>query len=478
MKKIVLTFIVFAFLANVSAQLKVNSLGNIGIGKDPQYKLDVAGDICIGSASNIFGTTNNNAITFKVNNTLAGFTGSSGNTNVSFGYWALFFNTTTNRYNTAIGYSALYGNTASSNTATGYYALNSNITGNNNTATGSLALCNNTASNNTAIGCQALIANTIGSNNTAIGYNAGVSTSNLTNATAIGYNAIATASDQVVIGNTSVIKIVGGNNITIISDGRTKKNIRTDVPGLAFINHLQPVTYNLDLDVIDALQKSDDPRINARIDSLRMARSPEEKEIETKARVNKEKEVQSGFIAQDVEKAARSVGYDFSGVDTPENDKGLYGLRYAEFVVPLVKAVQELSAQNDSLQEQVNELTRLVNKLLEKDDKSNVLKSASSDTSATGLTELTNVAASLEQNIPNPFNQTTVIRYTLPETCTSAKILITNNGGKIIQQIPLSATGGTDSITIKGGSLQADVYLYSLICDGKIVDTKRMILTK
>ena len=57
--------------------------------------------------------------------------------------------------------------------------------------------------------------------------------------------------------------------------------------------------------------------------------------------------VYTGFVAQDVEKAARELNYDFSGVDAAKNDKDLYGLRYSEFVVPLVKAVQELSAKND-----------------------------------------------------------------------------------------------------------------------------------
>ena len=41
-----------------------------------------------------------------------------------------------------------------------------------------------------------------------------------------------------------------------------------------------------------------------------------------------------------------SVGYDFHGVDKPKNETSHYGLRYAEFVVPLVKAVQELSEIN------------------------------------------------------------------------------------------------------------------------------------
>ena len=51
--------------------------------------------------------------------------------------------------------------------------------------------------------------------------------------------------------------------------------------------------------------------------------------------------VRTGFIAQEVEAAAQKVGFDFDGVSTPENETDLYGIRYAEFVVPLVKAMQE-----------------------------------------------------------------------------------------------------------------------------------------
>ena len=68
----------------------------------------------------------------------------------------------------------------------------------------------------------------------------------------------------------------------------------------------------------------------------------------------------TGFIAQEVQKAAKDIGYDFSGVDAPKNENDLYGLRYAEFVVPLVKAVQELSAKNDAKDAEINDLrTRL-----------------------------------------------------------------------------------------------------------------------
>ncbi|MBC7776696.1 MAG: hypothetical protein H7246_14780, partial [Phycisphaerae bacterium] len=69
---------------------------------------------------------------------------------------------------------------------------------------------------------------------------------------------------------------------------------------------------------------------------------------------------------QEVEAAAKEVGYDFSGVDAPKNEHDVYGLRYAEFTVPLVKAVQEqqvqieaLQAENTALKTHLNELDGL-----------------------------------------------------------------------------------------------------------------------
>jgi hypothetical protein len=65
----------------------------------------------------------------------------------------------------------------------------------------------------------------------------------------------------------------------------------------------------------------------------------------------------SGFLAQDVEKAAKRIGYDFDGVLTPEkNAEKYYSLSYSQFVVPLVKAVQELNAENNMLKKRLNDL--------------------------------------------------------------------------------------------------------------------------
>jgi hypothetical protein len=485
MKKIICTIVVFAFLANVTAQLKVDSLGNTHIYKNVYLEGD----------SNIIAATQEIPITFKVGGFLAGNTGIQGSANVSFGHRALNSNTTgvgntaigvytlrantTGSENTAVGPSALLSNTTGynnialgndalylnttgyDNVANGSYAIHHNTTGSNNTANGVWALYyNTTGSYNTAHGLGALFSNTTGNYNTSIGYHANFNASGTNNNTiAIGYEASTTSSNQARIGNSSVTSIGGYAAWSNFSDKRAKKNIRTDVPGLAFINQLQPVTYNLDLDAIDGLLKIDRTKKPGK-DGREHPAPQELTDIEKQARAAKEKQVQTGFIAQDVEKTAQSIGYDFSGVDVDET--GIYGLRYAEFTVPLVKAVQELSAQNEQLQAQVSELTAQVAALLGKDAGAGKVGSE----------------ASLQQNTPNPFTQSTVIGYTLPQGCKSAQIVIANASGNTVRQILLSPSGGTDSTTIESGTLPAGIYHYSLYVDGSLVDTKQMILTK
>jgi hypothetical protein len=158
------------------------------------------------------------------------------------------------------------------------------------------------------------------------------------NTTALGNGATVDASNQVRIGNSSVGSIGGyAGWTTLPSDGKYKTNVREDVPGLDFILKLRPVTYNLDLHRLSLdLGEEQDGTLNPAKSAM----------------------VFSGFIAQEVEQAAQSVGYDFSGVDAPENSDGFFGLRYAEFVVPLVKSVQELSAQNEMLIKKVEAMEK------------------------------------------------------------------------------------------------------------------------
>ena len=72
----------------------------------------------------------------------------------------------------------------------------------------------------------------------------------------------------------------------------------------------------------------------------------------------------SGFLAQEVEQAAKETGYDFSGLHKPNNSKELYALSYETFVVPLVKAVQEQQQIIDGQQKQINDLKEQNKKIL------------------------------------------------------------------------------------------------------------------
>jgi hypothetical protein len=157
----------------------------------------------------------------------------SGMENVAIGNYALQPNTNGN-YNIGIGFGALSTNCSSpcttgqglGNVAAGMYALESNSTGTGNTATGYYSLLNNnTGSYNTAVG-EALLSNQSGTYNTAVGWNADVNAPNLTNATAIGYQAVATASNMIRLGNSSVTVIQGQVPYTYTSDMNQKENFQ------------------------------------------------------------------------------------------------------------------------------------------------------------------------------------------------------------------------------------------------------------
>ena len=274
----------------------------------------------------------------------------SGNSNVAIGINALFNNTTQSNL-VAIGDSALYHNgigagfgEAEANSAIGSKALYSNTEGGYNVASGNKALYSNTTGSlNTANGVQALHYNTIGSFNTAIGYNAKQYGTDQYNTTSLGHGAgnYYNLTNYIEIGNTSVVWIGGEVTWHTYSDKRIKKNINENVVGLDFINKLRPVTYNLDVHAQNKLIRRD---------------RDEKEEGEWPEKYNIEKKKMTGFIAQEVEQAAQEVGYEFSGVSKAKDDLGMYSVSYSQFVVPLVKAVQELAEENRKLKKRLEKL--------------------------------------------------------------------------------------------------------------------------
>ena len=86
-------------------------------------------------------------------------------------------------------------------------------------------------------------------------------------------------------------------------------------------------------------------------------------------------------------------------------------------------------------------------------------------------------SATLAQNIPNPFSNTTTISYTLPQQFSSAKIIITDKNGNALKQISLS-NKGKGSVMVDASTLSSGAYQYSLIVDSKLISSKQMILIK
>ena len=417
-----------------------------------------------GNNNNAFGSGALYSVTTAVNNCAFGTSALSSNStgygNIAIGFAAL--SNTTFDHNVAVGDQALYSSNAAQNVAVGSSAGYNISIGNANTAIGDNALNGvTTGQNNTALGRLSGSSLVSGGNSTFVGSFADASSSSLTNAGAFGYGAIVNASNKIRIGNTSITVIEGQVSFTP-SDGRFKTSIKNEVKGLTFINKLNPVVYNLSARKFDEFLMKD------------IKKSKRDSILNLNDYTDAENMRRTGFIAQEVEQAAKESGYVFDGLHVPKNDNDNYSLSYALFVVPLVKAVQELSAANDSLKNQLTELTQRIDAIeLAQNKNSNASLQSSTSSDAISV----NTAGSLEQNSPNPFNSNTIIRYSIPANIGNAKIIVTDISGSIVKEFSI-ANKGAGQVTINAGTLSSGSYIYSLFLNNKKIQSKQMILTK
>lgn len=138
-----------------------------------------------------------------------------------------------------------------------------------------------------------------------------------------------------------------------------------------------------------------------------------------------------------------------------ESDDGYLAVNYTEIIPLLIRSVQELSAKLDEA------------------NKSNVLR----DEGATNIANPDTFQTELFQNTPNPFTEITAIRCNITDDVNQAVLYVYDMNGKQITKYQIDERGETQ-VVIEGSSLEAGMYLYSLIADGNVIDTKRMILTK
>jgi hypothetical protein len=204
----------------------------------------------------------------------------------------------------------------------------------------------------------------------------------------------------------------------------------------------------------------------------------------------------TGLIAQQVDSAATQIGYDFNGIYRPADANHLYALSYTQFVMPLIKAVQELSKTNDSLKSNqktidslliqqkkkdsiltatVNNLiTQVANCCTQGSTQKTLQNNDNEQGDATSIhdIELANNAV-LYQNSPNPFGNGTTIKYFIPENAIGQIVFFDEFGNKI--KVIQVEDKGMGQLNVSASNLAAGMYSYSLVVNEKIIDTKKMI---
>jgi hypothetical protein len=268
-----------------------------------------------------------------------------------------FTNTTAFLSNVAIGHESMGGNSisgAKNNVAIGNGALYNLTTGDYNTIIGSMAqengyssTCSITAgSNNVHLGFQAGETHTTCNNNVIIGSRSKGSAVDSENQIVIGYNVTGTGHNEVALGNASITAIKAHvTSITAYSDERIKKDVKDNTLGLSFIANLRPVSYK---------------KVNP-ADYPEPLLEEKYKKVDAVRPVDDEK-TYDGLIAQEVKATLTELGKEWSGHSIDQNT-GKQGLQYGGLVVPLINAVKELSAENDTLKAALEALTARVSAL-------------------------------------------------------------------------------------------------------------------
>lgn len=140
-----------------------------------------------------------------------------------------------------------------------------------------------------------------------------------------------------------------------------------------------------------------------------------------------------------------------------EDKDGNISINYMEMIPLLVGVVNELRSEIEVLKGNTSE--------------------TKSRSDAASITTTDDVTLYLGQNNPNPFSEQTSIEVRIPKDVKTAFLCIYDMNGKQIDKIVIDERG-TTRVSILGTSLTEGMYLYSLIADGKVAGTKKMILTK
>ncbi len=239
------------------------------------------------------------------------------------------------------------------------------------------------------------------------------------------------------------------HGVFVQSDERFKEQIEPVEDVLSSLENLQAVSYIL---------KNDFDKCRESISTMPVVTEKDRKDKEfyeqyySKLAQGSER---YGFLAQNVKEVFPQL------VHTDED--GYMYVDYIGLIPILVQSINELRAELAELKGENQEETAPV--------------MMSPQQTAQNELEADLTSAKLYQNAPNPWNSETVIRYRLPENVAKADIYIYDMQGAQLKCIPAQGRGESQ-VTLTAHDLKAGMYLYALVADGALVDSKQMILTK
>jgi hypothetical protein len=239
--------------------------------------------------------------------------------------------------------------------------------------------------------------------------------------------------------------IVTTSGSFLLSDRRLKKDIKTVTNSIEIIKKLNPVTYTFDQD-------------NHKNITLGQTK-------------------QYGFISQEVKEILPELtspivvpaNVDSTGKEISAREEYL-GLNYQGFTAIMVDAIKTQQQTIEAQQKQIDELKNMVKSLAANTTDADSKRAPSQ---AVNLSDKNTIV--LNQNVPNPFAEQTVINYTLNEGVQKAQILFYDNMGKLINSSELKTIAGNGLLTVFASDLSNGLYSYSLVVDGKVIDTKKMV---
>ena len=105
------------------------------------------------------------------------------------------------------------------------------------------------------------------------------------------------------------------------------------------------------------------------------------------------------------------------------------------------------------------------------------MKNSLQASGATKTTSASDEQVQLFQNRPNPFRESTEIHFYLPSTVEQATLVVFNLEGKEIARFG-NLDRGYGNVVLEAGALQPGNYVYRLIADNEVVDSKTLVLSK